>query len=497
VWTTGRRLTVLPLAAALALLTALAGQPVPTSLASGTLIESVFVHVPPGLSSTTPARVLVALHGLNDNGPSLGRQLIEEADRNHWVLIVPTLRYGDWWSADVLAHDDVLVINWLRQYTDNFERERGIPLQPKMLLFGFSRGAGLVGRIALSQPERVLAAAVSSSGSYTQPLAKNASGLPVPFPFGVADLPSHTGNEFNAQAFASTRWWVGVGAKDDEPKDVPQAWTPYSGATRLDRARSFAAAIIRAGADAQLSIFADTGHRLTAPMRDEAFRFLRAADPLAVMAPAPAPTATPRAAAKAPARQPAKSPPPPTITPPRGAPPVISRTDESLSPGLIPTPNTARIATPTPIVVTQPTQTSPSRPAEPSNQSSGSPAEPPTRAPNLTPPASSASETPPESVPAGPLPAASEPRPVGPPHGPEASEPTTTRAPESPSVSAPPAAGEPRALAPARLPEVGGPTTTRPPAIQDLVPAVLPPTEEPSSELPPPDGDGAALPEPN
>jgi pimeloyl-ACP methyl ester carboxylesterase len=468
------------MALVLTILTALTGAP-PTSHASDTLIESVFVHVPRGLSASTPARVLVAFHGLNDNGPSLGRQLIEEADRRHWVLVVPTLRYGDWWAGDVLAREDVLVSRWLREYLDHFERERGVALQPKMLLFGFSRGAGLVDRIALIQPERVLAAAVVSSGAYTLPLTKNSSGASLVFPYGVADLANHTGKEFNAQAFASIRWWVGVGGKDDDFKDVPQAWSAHGGATRLERARSFSSALTQAGAETRLAVFANTGHRMITAMREQAMLSLIAADPAPIVVPPPplaapkvTPTATPRSTGKAPSRTavPVKgSPPTSTATSASIATPVrvvaasvVGRTEDALPPGPVPTPN---IVPPRPLapIASIPAVQSPA-PAEPAMQASEVPVEPTRSAikPALGP---KPVDTLPEPQPGSPPPVITEPQPGSP----------------------PPVITEPRVVAPAHARETGDPAI-KPPVAPETEPlGSAPPDEGPPSEPPPAEAD--------
>jgi pimeloyl-ACP methyl ester carboxylesterase len=395
---------------------------------------------------------------VGDKGSNFGRRLVELANRNHWVLIAPTLRYGDWWKPDVLAREDALVGRWLGEYLDRFESERGVAIQSRVVMFGFSRGGGLVGRVALSQPERVLAAAVLSSGAYTLPLTSDANGAPLAFPFGVADLASHTGREFNAQAFASIRWWVGVGGDDDVAKDVPQLWTVHIGATRLERARSFSAALVKAGAEARLSVFPGTRHMLTPAMKDEAMQSLYAADPAPWVAPTPAPTvaptAPPRPAANVPSTAPTKATP-------------TSRGKSTPMPVAIPTdvPPTPRPAPPAPapsaapVTSLAPMPSMPSTPATPVRPSPGpvlalpqvseSRAELTTRPAVVTawprpdpveqePPAAQQNSRPLESrVSAPPPPAVQEPRPVAPAPAVEPGEPVVSSGPQAPDETEP------------------------------------------------------------
>jgi poly(3-hydroxybutyrate) depolymerase len=489
----GRRFTSLALACALALLITLTRPPL-TTHASEALIESVFVHVPHGLAANVPARVLVAFHGLGGNGPSLGRQLMAEADRHHWVIIAPTLRHGDWWNTEVVAHEDVLVSRWLREYLDNFEKERGVAIQSKMLLFGYSRGAGLMDRIALMQPERVVAAAALSSSTYTLPLAKDSSGAPVLFPFGVADLGNYTGRDFNAQEFGSIRWWVGVGGRDDDAKDVPQSWTVHIGPTRLERARAFTSALVLAGAEARLSVFADARHDLSAEMRGAAMTFLHAADPAPLVGPSVTTAVVPTVRAAATPHLPAKAPsgpvlkPSPTSTPVRAASPVVGHTDEALPPGPMPTPIQAlpAVPIPTPIEALRP---SPNL----------TPIEAFPHGPNLTPI---------EALPAVPIPTPIEALRPSPnstlsvvpipnvvtlrPPAPNAAIPSPARA--EPIQATEPQA-EPQSVVPPPAPESLEPAIN-PAVAQEPVAEVAPPADIPLPEPPPAYSDGSVAPDP-
>ena len=64
---------------------------------------------------------------------------------------------------------------------------------------------------------------------------------------------------------------------DSNEADVPDDWDPYIGVDRLDRARSFTAALQRLGADVALTVFANTDHSLTDEMRAAGCNALAAA----------------------------------------------------------------------------------------------------------------------------------------------------------------------------------------------------------------------------
>jgi predicted esterase len=284
-------------AAALAILAGLTIRPI-NGEASPALVESVFVHVPPFVAPGARLRVVVAVHGVGGNGQPFGEQMVEAANKNGWIIVAPTLRYGDWWKVDQLVREDAAFGRWLIDYLVTLPRERAVLTEDRVMLFGFSRGGSVVERFALHHPERVLASAVYSSSSYTLPAAKDDKGRALVYPFGVADTAAYGLGVFNAQAFRSTRWLVGVGASDNQIKDVPQVWSPFIGTTRVDRARNFSTALRVAGAEVKFRTFADTAHTLTTEMRSEALTFLREADPSrgrVLQAPAAPPTPTPTA----------------------------------------------------------------------------------------------------------------------------------------------------------------------------------------------------------
>ncbi|HET6318360.1 MAG TPA: alpha/beta hydrolase-fold protein, partial [Chloroflexota bacterium] len=220
-------------------------------------IPAVLVHPPRDLPTTgKPLQVLVVLHGIGGTGEQIASQLVAQADRNHWLLVAPTIDYGDWTDPNQVAREEPQLIRWLSEYLDQLPDIVGAPIRPRVLLLGHSRGAQLAHRFALFQPERILAVAALAAGTYTLPLDRTPQGSLITFPFGISDLPKISGHPFSRTRFIEdTHFWLGVGTEDNNPNDLPRAWDQYLGTTRVQRARAFQAALHELGARSVLVAF--------------------------------------------------------------------------------------------------------------------------------------------------------------------------------------------------------------------------------------------------
>jgi len=224
-------------------------------------------------------QVLVALHGMGSTGDQLASRLIEQADRNHWLLIAPTVNYGDWTDPAAIAREEPQLIRWLADYLDQLPEMIGVPIRPRILLLGHSRGAQLAHRFALFQPERILAVAALSAGTYTLPFDRSPEGTPIQFPFGISGMEKLSGHAFSRTRFIEdTHFWLGVGTEDNNPSDLPRAWDPYLGTTRVQRALAFQAALHQLGARSVLVAFRGERHILSPDMAASACSFLRGLD---------------------------------------------------------------------------------------------------------------------------------------------------------------------------------------------------------------------------
>jgi pimeloyl-ACP methyl ester carboxylesterase len=234
-------------------------------------VQDVYVRVPNTTAAAEgePLQVLVALHGMGGNGADFGGALAAQADEHNWLIVAPTVGYGDWTNPDQISREDPSLIAWLSDYIINLSQTAGVAVQPKVLMFGHSRGAQLALRFTEIHPDQVAGVAAVSAGTYTLPLVKDVStGNTLNYPYGIANLAQTDGGKaFNAARFQSVPIWIGVGGSDNNTTDVPAAWTPYIGPTRVERARHFTRTLESMGSDVSLTVFPNTDHTLTDAMR--------------------------------------------------------------------------------------------------------------------------------------------------------------------------------------------------------------------------------------
>src|SRR5262249_27235327 len=136
-------------------------------------VQDVYVR-PPANPSDQPVQVLIALHGMGGNGTDFGSALAAQADANNWLIVAPTIAYGDWTDPSQITHEDPALIAWLSDYIANLGQRTGQNVQPRVLLFGHSRGAQLALRFTEIHPNQVAGVAAVSAGTYTLPVSTDA-----------------------------------------------------------------------------------------------------------------------------------------------------------------------------------------------------------------------------------------------------------------------------------------------------------------------------------
>jgi pimeloyl-ACP methyl ester carboxylesterase len=252
--------------------------PADGAILQGTPIKSVYVRPPRGATPDgSSLQVLVALHGMGGDGKDFGQQLIDHADRNGWLLVAPTVQYGDWRDPAQVAAEDPVIIQALAEYLDQLPTLTGLRVRKRALFLGHSRGAQLAHRFAEFRPDKALAVAAVAAGTYTLPLAAGPQGAGLAFPFGIGDLQRYGGRPFDPVRFGSVQFWVGVGGDDTSPTDVPRQWDAQ-GTTRVQRAKAFESAMRQLGASVVLRVFGGAKHDLTPEMRSAACAFLSKAE---------------------------------------------------------------------------------------------------------------------------------------------------------------------------------------------------------------------------
>ncbi len=232
-------------------------------------VQSVYIRAPQNADPGQSLQVLVALHGMGGNGADFGNALANQADAHGWLIVAPTFSYGDWTDPTKIAREEPALVAWLSDYVTHLSDTVGYTVQPRVLLFGHSRGAQLALRFTEIHPDQVAGVAAVSAGTYTLPISSDArTGQALQYPFGVANLAQTDGGRaFDATGFQSVPIWIAVGGADTNDADVPDAWDPYIGPDRLNRAQNFTQALQNLGANVSLTVFANTGHTLTDDMR--------------------------------------------------------------------------------------------------------------------------------------------------------------------------------------------------------------------------------------
>ena len=233
------------------------------------------VYVPEGPDVPRPA--VMVLHGMGGSGPGIATQLLSQARDRNWIVIAPTVPYGDWRDPNQLTGEELRLLPQLSTLIDYVRDEAGVKVAGKVMLFGFSRGAQAALRFSMLYPERVGAVAALSAGTYTVPVRwmLTASGpAQAPMPFGVFDIEQRAGRGIDALQMTGIRYWIGVGAGDNREGDVPRQWDQFLGKTRVERATRFGAVLSQLGCETYVSIVPNAGHEIVPAMMDQITGFL-------------------------------------------------------------------------------------------------------------------------------------------------------------------------------------------------------------------------------
>ena len=238
----------------------------------------LFIHLPPNAANQAPLPVVVVLHGMGGNGENFARSLVQASDQNGWVLIAPTIPYRDYLNPKILWDDDFQYTQMLHTTLDTLQDRLGVKLQPRVTLFGFSRGAQLAHRFAFFFPDHTRTVVAISAGAYTLPIVRAGAGDGGPellLPYGIADFEKTFHYPLNFSDLRKLSFFIEVGADDNKPGDVAREFDPYVGKDRVERAKVFSEKLKELGVETKLAIFPNTGHEVTSDMRRDAVTFIR------------------------------------------------------------------------------------------------------------------------------------------------------------------------------------------------------------------------------
>jgi pimeloyl-ACP methyl ester carboxylesterase len=203
--------------------------------------------------------------------------MLARAQAEGWVLIAPTLQYGDWRNPTAVAGEDVTLVEQLRKWIERLPKDTGINVESKAMMYGFSRGAQLAHRFTLVHPELVRTAVILGAGTYTLPLEAielNGAKAALTWPYGCADFATRFGRKLNPDQLKTVPFLVGVGELDNNPADLPRQWDQYEGTNRVERARAFALALSNIGVPTRFMVFPRHGHAVGGIQRTAALDYL-------------------------------------------------------------------------------------------------------------------------------------------------------------------------------------------------------------------------------
>jgi pimeloyl-ACP methyl ester carboxylesterase len=114
------------------------------------------------------------------------------ADHYGWSLIASTMVYRDFFDPRQLRQDAQEDLPRVHGMLESVRAGvTGLQVAPRLLVYGFSRGAQMAHRFSMIYPREV-AVAVLSAGSYTSPDARTGAGGRRP-PGALSFRPAHAG----------------------------------------------------------------------------------------------------------------------------------------------------------------------------------------------------------------------------------------------------------------------------------------------------------------
>lgn len=184
-----------------------------------------------------------------------------------------------------LARVDLQLIAMLDHAAQRLAAQ-GHPVQPRVLIYGFSASGSFANRFAVLHPDRVLAAAVGSPGGWPIAPVASAAGDALPYPVGIADVDALTGAPVDLAALRRVRFLFLLGDADaNDAVPYRDSFSPADEAlimrrfgktpvARWDAARRLYDA---AGLQARYRLYRGVGHKMSPDMKADVEAMFRAA----------------------------------------------------------------------------------------------------------------------------------------------------------------------------------------------------------------------------
>jgi pimeloyl-ACP methyl ester carboxylesterase len=201
------------------------------------------------------ARVLLVLHDETSTGPAQAAPLVERAREAGWVVVAPTLEYGEWAGPDDARAAAGELLPSLRELVEGLDQLVEQPTRGRIFLYGHGRGGQVAQLFALFYPELVRGVATADAVPCTLPRA--ATGPPgeatvLAFPDGIGDLENYRGQPANFEALSRISFWIQPSAPGGGDAAQHCAWLGHPADPRRQLER-FTAALAGIGAELQLA----------------------------------------------------------------------------------------------------------------------------------------------------------------------------------------------------------------------------------------------------
>lgn len=164
--------------------------------------------------------------------------------------------------------------------------DKGLVLDEKVLLEGFSASGSFVDRFTLLHPERVLAVAVGSPGGWPTAPVQRLGAVPLPYPVGLGELEALTGQPVAVERLKLVSWFFFLG--DHDENDAVVYRDSFSKADEVLITQRFGAKPVArwpaaeklsraAGLNARFKLYSGVAHSVSPEMEADLEAFFRRA----------------------------------------------------------------------------------------------------------------------------------------------------------------------------------------------------------------------------
>lgn len=163
------------------------------------------------------------------------------------------------------------------------EARRGVALDRRVLMFGFSASGSFTSRFVFMHPDRIRAAAFGSPGGWAIAPVAEWKGVALPYPVGVADFRQVTGRPLNLAAVAAVPQFLFMGTADTNDsvpyndsfdKPARKIIFTFFGSTLLERWQVTKMLYARYLPKVGMKLYPGIGHEYSPQMLDDMTAFL-------------------------------------------------------------------------------------------------------------------------------------------------------------------------------------------------------------------------------